>query len=180
MLEIYYTGASESGKIQQIASQSLGGFISSSLIPNDMLGNLFSDVSQLALEKKSRSTRVIAIRNISDTPLEGLKVYTECDEGAVAGTTIGYEVPTIDGCPDICSEKLPKGDALPQRVEMKSAEGNPNAYALPDIDSGNYLFIFVSRQITASTPSYTSDELLDQRENPPATSETTLLTFIWD
>lgn len=179
-LSIYYTGATQHQGKQEIPSSSLGGFISSSLIPNDALNNLFSEISTLALEKKIRQTRVIAIKNISNSTLTGLKVYLVHDEVTYTSYKVGFQIPDIDMCDDICSEKLSKGDSIPQRVILVEAEGNPNALALPDLGTQEYLFIFISRSITQDVPSYTSDELIDQQEEPLEQTETTQLSFAWD
>ena len=89
MIEIYYTGAAEALGAQKVPSDSLGGLVSGSKMPNDSFNNLFGEVSQLSRERLPRTIRVLAIRNTGAAALTGLKVYTEID---AVDSTVSFEV----------------------------------------------------------------------------------------
>jgi len=67
MIELRYTGATNSSDTQTIASKSLGGYVSPSKVPNDDFSNLFDEISLMSKQLKKREARLIAIVNISST-----------------------------------------------------------------------------------------------------------------
>ena len=65
-MKLYYTTLEKSMAEQQNPSKSLGGYQSSSEVLNDVMGNLFSDIS-LNMMKDGKSTfRAIVLVNDSD------------------------------------------------------------------------------------------------------------------
>ena len=62
-MKILYTGAPTFLTPQNDPNQSLGGFVSSSIIPNDVNGNLFGEVSYLGLTNQYRETKATVLFN---------------------------------------------------------------------------------------------------------------------
>ena len=179
MLELRYTGANTPQAAQTVGSASIGGYISSSLVPNDVLGVLFPELSQMSKENLSRNTKIIALKNITGATLTAFTVYTTTDADADSTFKLGYQVPTIDDCGDITSEKLPNSGSLPQLTTLADAELVGNALALPDLTAGGYLFLFVSRTIVNGIQTYTKEQLITQETVPLPKEETSILTFTY-
>ena len=71
-MKLYYTTLEKSMAEQQNPSKSLGGYQSSSEVLNDVMGNLFSDIS-LNMMKDGKSTfRAIVLMNDSDAELKNV------------------------------------------------------------------------------------------------------------
>ena len=65
MIELRYTGATNSSDTQTISSKSLGGYISPSRVPNDDFSNLFDEISLMSKQQNKREARLIGIVNSS-------------------------------------------------------------------------------------------------------------------
>lgn len=66
-VQLLYTGADNVGLPQLTASKSIGGFVSSSQVPNLLMQNLFGDVSYQNLVNGSKTLRALALKFIETT-----------------------------------------------------------------------------------------------------------------
>lgn len=182
MLQIFYTGADSPFAKQTDPSKSLGGYVSKSLIPNSDFSNLFGEISQLAREKKSRNIRVIAIKNTSNIAKTGLSVYINPNTETDVKFQLGFQDPddNLNECKDVCGEKVANQNALPHTIIMSDVEGVANKITLPDLDTGAYMILYITREIINGIQSYSYEQLLEQEENPLATFENPELIFEWD
>jgi hypothetical protein len=62
-MKLFYTGATIAQGVQNDPFQSLGGFASSSPVPNNALNNLFSDLSYTGAMQKKQVTRGLILQN---------------------------------------------------------------------------------------------------------------------
>lgn len=181
-LKIFYTGANDAGAVQQEPKYSLGGFISSSAIPNNYLGNLFTSISQLSEQEAAEETKVIAVQNNSGADFTAFSVYIDAEECEDLQTTweIGYQVPTVDpDCGDLVLEELPNSGATPLNVTMQNGLGVNNKLVLPNITDQNYVGIYIKRTIKKNT--LTDQEIIDNYKSGtvPETEEKIGLVFVW-
>ena len=95
-MKLFYTGAATFDAEQKEKDKSLGGFKASTLIPNDLLGNLFGDLSMYTLDEKLRETRAIIFLNDSGATLDDLFIHFDKATGAL-GT---YEVAAVAIAPN--------------------------------------------------------------------------------
>lgn len=75
MIKYYFTGADNYLDAQVDKDKSLGGYVSSSPIPNDLLGALFGDISAYTVEKKFKDTKAIVIKNETGAAITGITTY---------------------------------------------------------------------------------------------------------
>jgi hypothetical protein len=188
-LQLLYTGASSFLAEQSDSSRSLGGAISSSPIGNDVLRNVFGDISQLTKITNRPEFRAIAINNVGGTAATAVKLIInpsdqdsdsrDDDSSAVCTYLVGYAVPTQDSCGDYSSELLPSMYSKPFTVTMVSASSQIN---LPDIAAGGYLIIYLQRTLISSfLEPLTTQQYVDILEGTTImdTREDILLTISW-
>jgi hypothetical protein len=82
-MKFFYTGATVAQAAQNDPFQSLGGFASSSPVPNNALNNIFSDLSYTEVQQKKQVTRGLILQNT---------LGFDCTD-----VTIGYQYPTFVG-----------------------------------------------------------------------------------
>lgn len=195
-MQLLLTGATTFLAAQLDPSKSLGGYISSSEVQSGTLSNIFDTISTYTKQiSNKKETRAIVIKNDSLKTYDNLKVWTvypyvddedNSDSSVVIDTNIttiklGYQAVTADACGDLSAQKLSTVYAIPYSVTLVEAERFENALSLPDIESGDYLALFIQRTINTVTP-YTDDDLLEITEGKliPSTIEDISLNFSWD
>lgn len=72
MIVFYYTNAAVKDGEQKEPKKSLGGYISSTTVPNAKKGNLFGDLGAIDLQNDSERIIAIAAKNISQAALNDL------------------------------------------------------------------------------------------------------------
>lgn len=145
---LYYTGAIQHLAIQTDPSKSLGGYISSSQIPNDVLGNLFPVIDNNTLENNLKHTRVIAYLNTFSNAIGSLRVYTNTPSSSFSKLKVGLIVSSVDSTCNIpYFESLPSENATPFYVALQDAEGATNAVELNNILPNQYVGVFLQREL---------------------------------
>lgn len=87
---LYLTGASaplsKSGGVspQSDVNKSLGGYVSSSPVPNGALNNIFDLISNYTLEKRTPETLAFALVNKFNKPVKNVSLKVVTDEGNLA------------------------------------------------------------------------------------------------
>lgn len=184
-MKIYYTGATKYLQAQVDPSASLGGYISSTEIPNGILANVFDQISQELIKRNVAEYRVLAIKNDGVSTLTsvvaslGFPLTADSDSTFVYDSdwAIGYAVAKVDDCGDLYIDRIGSPNAIPHGVTFTS-----NPLSLPNIPAGGYLIVYVRRTLNASlqTPPATSDLLaiLEGTKVLP-TREDIELNFSW-
>ncbi len=145
---LFYTGANKNQAIQQNSSMSLGGWISSSQVPNDVLNNLFSSIDYTAVKNNLKSNRVIAFKNLSGAEIASFKVWTNTAEDSFAKFKIGIILNAIDtSCNIPYFELLSSDQASPFYVSLADCEGEVNALTLANVPANQYVGIFIQREL---------------------------------
>lgn len=188
-LKLFYTNAPVFDGPQTDKDKSLGGLISSTEIPNGLIGNLFGDLSIFTIQQNKKEIRAFVIKNTAGTTKTGLKAwftYPEQDSIATNDCTfeIGYGAVEADDCGNLGIEQLTSIYATPYNVTLHTgAEGEENALDLPDLTSGSYLGIFIRRTLNSALQQPATDDqllaILDGTTVLP-TQEDIQLTFAWD
>lgn len=75
MITYFFTGADDYLDTQIDKDKSLGGYISSSSVPNDLVGNLFGEISSYTIDQDFRETKAIAIKNETGSDITDLTTY---------------------------------------------------------------------------------------------------------
>ena len=120
---IYLTGAATSltktqDNPQSDASRSLGGYISSTPVPNAALNTLFDLISSYTLEKKSKETIAIGLINQFDTPVSDIELKIVTDENHEAVFKIAAVAVSSD---DYAMERIANRYQEPMLAEFHDA-----------------------------------------------------------
>lgn len=167
---LFYTGANSFSQAQNVGYLSLGGYISSSEVDNEVLNAIFGSISEYGKHLKNKSEyRIIALYNDGDVALTNLRAWTESiltDESDVLDTPfavlkLAQLVVTPDDCANLMvGTKLPSQYNKPMSVTMVEAtEDDP--LVLNDIEPGQYLGLVISRTLlNVSREDLTDEEYL--------------------
>ncbi len=148
MIKLYYTGAKEFEGIQKMPSKSLGGNISSSVVPNGLMNSLFSDISLLDLQLGSKQLRILAIKNEGANPITNFTVHVEHDENDenIADFYIGYSLPQADDC-GVFGETVEDEEAEPYHSELQISKSNLTKLNISNLEKDNYILLYLQRRI---------------------------------
>jgi len=179
-MQLFYTGAFKQGEEQQNPVQSLGGYVSSSQIPNNVSGNLFSSID--TIEPKT-VVRGIAFYNESTSPLTGLKLWIDLPEDNVGH----YEVAIVALAEDDCGfymERIQNENATPYLGVFASVDGEDNALEIGSMDAESYYGLWIRRTLNSETANdFNNCDALYikyQAEEALPENETMSLSFSWD
>lgn len=164
MLKFYYTGAGEHLGSETSPQQSLGGYISSKLVPNDALNVLFGEITLLTLQRNNRLIRGVAIKNEGNEIAEDVEIWFQYpNEDRHTKFKIAAQVPVSDSCGDPILEKVPNQNAKPYNLTFYEADGEINKVNVGDIQPDEYLGIFLQREFLSSAVKFPDCEVLDQQ-----------------
>lgn len=148
MIGIYYTGAGIFEGEQRDPLRSLGGLISSTLVPNDFTNSLFSGLSD-----KDEHIGLV-IRNETGADIPSLEIYFDYPNDGASPTPndinkakflIGTATISTDPCGDLSIESLASRNAAPYTVTFIEAI-DTNRLTVTNFDNEQYVGIFIKRQ----------------------------------
>ena len=119
---LYYSNSDRPGKLQPSAYKSLGGYCSGSSVPNNFLGNLFSDIAIGDLQSRGISCVCIFIFNDTSSPMTNVELfYIYTNVNPQAKIEISSVAVSVDqnGCPFV--ELIPNSSASPFNAEFVDA-----------------------------------------------------------
>lgn len=154
----FYTGAVKTDQIQTDISKSLGGWISSSIIPNSKLGNLFSGISQLLIENPKSQIKVIALKNLTGAT-QNVTIFTETPVDSYSIFKIGIAQPMIDPVCGPFFETLTSEDSLPYSTQVAEHEGLANGIVINSFANNAFLGLFIVRELKSTVPGYKGAEI---------------------
>lgn len=164
---LLYTGANAPNVAQINPEKSLGGFVSSSLVPNGRLGNLFSAISKTAVIEQREEIRMIALKNTTGNPITGLVIYTN-NKNKSYFLKIAAVASGLNSKNELMFEQLMDGQSLPYQAELSQHEGNDNALDIGDIANDQVIGIWVQRELDITK----YPELIKQEnQNSPLTTD---------
>jgi len=167
---LYYTGAATFQAQQKFAYKSLGGYISSTPVPNDYLNAIFDSVSEFGKQNKKPTYLIIALYNNSNADRTNVRAWFDqifSDESDVIDQQFCIfkiaGLPVIaDSCGDLVTEeKLPTIGSKPFSVTLVEADTEVNAIFLPDLPAGQYYALVISREIRSEVSE--CDNLSDEQ-----------------
>jgi hypothetical protein len=88
-MKFYYSGADKLNGEQNSPLKSLGGYISSTPIPNGKVESVFSVLSNSMLNGETDETKVVFLKNDSGEDLKGVLIYSLKPEDSIVNITIG-------------------------------------------------------------------------------------------
>lgn len=143
-MKLYYTGVLKEGEPQANPVLSLGGYVSSSPLPNGSINNLFGGISQYGKEKQLRQVRAIVLRNETGATATPTVWYENISSEPITNYRFGFVMLAQDEC-GWYMERIGSGDALPINATLINPNTEVNAVALPPMANNAYIGIWVER-----------------------------------
>lgn len=119
---LLYTGATIPDAAQINSEKSLGGFVSSSPIPNARLGNLFSGISKSVIIGQKKEIRMVALKNTTGAALTGVTIHTENQNNSFL-YKIAAVASAVNNCGEMVFEQVQDGESLPYQATLSDHEG---------------------------------------------------------
>lgn len=155
---LFYTGAIKTGQEQKNPALSLGGYISSSIVPNGLVDNLFPDIGLSDLKNNQDQIKVIALQNITGTDLNNFQIYFSSDSNSFCKIQLGVVAPMLGGdCNCSYFETLQNQYCIPYYATFADYDVNApfiyNQNFTQPFANGSYLGLFLKRSlISANNP----------------------------
>lgn len=148
-MRLYYTGSIEPDTTQTSPTQSLGGYISSSLVETNSYGAVFASISQQEMLNGSSEIRMLALRNETDTTVN-VKLYYENRDDSMAYYRMALVNPAFDEkCQRFFFERLESTGSLPVSASFRDNKNVDNALAFP-LAPNAYIGIWIQRVLLKS------------------------------
>ena len=146
-MKIVYTGATSAQLPQQDASASIGGYRSSSIIPNERKGNLFSEISYLGMSNEYSECKGMVLYN-DEGVLSNMKIGV-FPQTATLNYKIMIAVVTLSNDQ---MEKLPNMQSIPYNATfyelyMQNATDVANMLNIGAVAAGAYFGVWMIRQL---------------------------------
>lgn len=146
-MEFRYTGADTANAIQNSIQESLGGFIASSLVPNNVLNNLFSDISKLGQERGYIETIALILKNTTGATVTTVELFYDYPTNEL----VTLEINPVTLINNESMERIPNFRATPLTGTFVEADGVGNKVLLAtSLDDDEGIGIWFRR--TINTP----------------------------
>lgn len=151
MIIPYYTGATKSVDQQPNPKISLGGYISTSKIPNGTKNNIFENITSQEVLKELREIKMIALHNNGETAKTNVKVWVDVDDEE---TIFIYKLDVVEpGYDTVCNkyyfEQINSSSELPYNAELE-VYGPDNQFDVGSINPDRFVGVWISREIDES------------------------------
>lgn len=154
-MKLFYTGAKAPEEVQINGELSLGGYKSSSTIPNGALGSLFPTIVKEHLTQGKVDVRMIVLKNTTSSTVNNLKIWSECLN--YSKVKLAVVEPALDSkCNIEYFEAIDNGNSLPYQADFQPYEGQLNANVIGALDAGKMLGIWILRE--ADLSKFTDEE----------------------
>lgn len=176
-MRLYYTNISIQDGEQKQPHLSLGGFISSTVVPNNSYSNIFGDISCYSVAENKEEYAVIALKNETGVEATNVTIYITYPENCQQKIELAFVAFNANGEMEIVNSQY---DA-PYNAEFHDVEGIENAVNIGNISIDGYIGIWFKRiiDVAAYTDQY-SDESLAANGNPLEADENIVLSIIYN
>lgn len=172
-MKLYYSGASILNGEQNNPLNSIGGFMSSSLVPNGLENSLFPNVNSSEIENGSRHIIGLFLKNDTGAPVSDIDFYFDKDSESI----FTYEIGAVQANTGEI-ESLVNSNALPFSVNFQSADGDSNKVRLVNsLDDNEIIGLWIIRKLAKETP--TDFNCADFSETSTQQSFTLKLQLEW-
>lgn len=180
MVFFYYTGAAEVNQPQTQVQRSLGGYKSSTRVPNASLNSLFLGIGQKQRLEGDEQIIGLILTNESGATITNLTMYATVPNGS----PVTFQVAAVTLIDNNRIEQIPNNQASPYigtLVEMTTIANIRTLAA--SLDNGASIGVWIRRTVTAQAVQ-TCDQLYDDyvaNGLPPeeATTETATMVLEW-
>lgn len=120
-MRFFYTNAFRALEAQGNADKSLGGFISSSPVPNGQLNNLFADISTFTIDHNVREVKGLALKNVLGKAVDNVTFKYKYPKGFSSKIEVAFVAVTLDDCNRAVMEQIANVRSLPVYAEFHEA-----------------------------------------------------------
>ena len=181
MIQLLYTNSEVFNSEQPNASTSLGGNVSSSIVPNDFLGNVFSDISNLSKQSGRKETILIAFSNDA-VAITDLKVKFLLPTNPSIDIRVAFANPTYNDCGEPIFEKIANSSALPYSATFTPVVNNTEL-TVGAVDANKTIGMWLTRTVNTTNSAPLSCEELEEEfllNTPTPTEETVSLEITFN
>lgn len=186
---IYYTGAKKSEERQDNPSLSLGGFKSSSQVPNGAIHNVFPKITQSTVIKNHKIIRMIVLHNPSTTTMSNIRLWSE--DGEFSKILLTGILPAYDAeCDVYYFEEVANEASLPyQGTLAQYTEATP--FTIPELLPTKTIGIWLRKELDLDKfndldkgqdelSCEATIEILQQEEQDPILEDNVKINIVWD
>lgn len=149
-MKLFYTVISAKNVVQNKPSLSLGGFKSSSPLPNSVFNKLFPDISNLTLEKNLPEYIGIVLENQYSESKTNVKVWVEVPQDSLCKYRLSIVTLTSSGE----MESVPSVNSKPILSDFSECTSEVDSFLIPSIGAGVGYGIWVERSLNTSSESF--------------------------
>lgn len=144
MLKLYYTVSSGYLDIQGNYINSLGGFPSSTEVPNDVFDNLFDEISLSEIKDVKTQYRAIVIKNEGEEIVENIELWFEKKDSNICSYQIGATLLSNDEQPFM--EHIPSVYSKPLYTQLYDAAIDSKV-SIGNLNPGQMIGLWLSRTV---------------------------------
>lgn len=144
MLKLYYTVSSGYLDIQGNYTNSLGGFPSSTEVPNDVFDNLFDEISLSEIKDAKTQYKAIVIKNEGEEVIENVELWFEKKDSNVCSYQIGATLLSNDEQPFM--EQIPSVYSKPLYTQLYDATVDSKV-SIGNLNPGQMIGLWLSRTV---------------------------------
>lgn len=145
-MKIYYTVSSGEDSPSNRPSNSIGGYKSSTMVPNDFYNSVFGQISILGLSRGGDEYIGLMILNEEDSNLSNLKFWFKDFDNKQSSLEFAAVKPSIDSNGYQFIERLATINSKPQNI-IFSHPTEDNPAILGELKSGEMLGFWLHRKI---------------------------------
>lgn len=146
-MQLYYTGALTYLGEQLKSELSLGGFVSSSLVPNGKLEAIFPEISLYTIDKNDIEVRAIVLKNESTFVVNNIRLWFVYPTNSYSKLEVSAVNLSQDSNGGYYMEKVLDTHSLPYYAEFYEADGEVGAVSLGSLGAGSSLGLWLKRSL---------------------------------
>ena len=175
-MRLYYTIISKEEDPQTRPDLSLGGFKSSTIVPNNSLSNLFSDISCYSVSEDQNEYIAIALVNEEAGIVNDVTLYFDYPVDVQKNIEMAFVSFNASGEMEV----IPNPYATPYNAEFNPADGVANAINIGNLVAGAKIGVWFKKIILKSViEALYSNTSLDENGNPEEANEDIPLVITW-
>lgn len=177
-MKFYYTNSAKPDEPQKEPNKSLGGYISSSVVPNEMQHAMLDNASYLSIKRKQKQIRCFALKNTTGETVSDISLDFEFNEDMICDISIGVATPDEDAC-GFLFDTIPNDFATPYNIEFTPVEdGESISLTGVTLAPNESVGIWIKRVYKDDTTvEKTCAEVQEEAETPPGTEDTIQITI---
>lgn len=145
-MQLFYTVSSGYLATQVKSINSLGGFVSSTKVPNDVFSNLFDELSLRTIKDAQTEYRAIILKNESDDIVQNVQLWFTIPEDAYCSCQIGATLLNQSEDGSQYMESIPSMYSAPFNTQLYDAT-EENKVTIGNMEPGQMIGLWISRSI---------------------------------